>query len=407
MNPGDRIRIHIHDTPAGFRVDLTDLTTDQTGSMTASVANGFGARAVRANVEHVPLGALRVPPEYSTANPRGNTWSAHTYNVAFSDEIGHFEHCNALDANFNCAVAGSDDPTLDSDDDGCVPGKDAWARAHHRLLHGAGDVDFDGPSYQNDWPGNESESKADQRTHPEPVVFTSPTTVGGSDYSTIAFETDLPRIEDAVGPQPPARPCRFTGVGCSNPPNGARVLSVLLHPLGPRRVCLAGGRRLHPGHDQRLRRQLSHRVRNRPVGDVLSGAEQHPVHPVEQLQQRRPVEPLPGERVAIGDRRASTREERPRLGSLLSRRVPASRPRPLFFEKSPVLPEVLRLERGKSAIEGRKWAADWPKRGRNRHSEPNRRLFREKPGPGSGSQWARLVPRRPRRGGRDSDRRDH
>ena len=27
MNPGDRIRIHMHDTPAGFRIDLTDLTT--------------------------------------------------------------------------------------------------------------------------------------------------------------------------------------------------------------------------------------------------------------------------------------------------------------------------------------------------------------------------------------------
>ena len=53
------------------------------------------------------------------------------------------------------------------------------------------------------------------------MIFTSPTTVG-IDYSTIAFETDLPRIEDAVGPQPPARPCRFTGVGCSNPPNGAQ-----------------------------------------------------------------------------------------------------------------------------------------------------------------------------------------
>ena len=41
MKPGDRIRIHLHDTAAGFRADLTDLTTNQTGSMTASVANGF------------------------------------------------------------------------------------------------------------------------------------------------------------------------------------------------------------------------------------------------------------------------------------------------------------------------------------------------------------------------------
>ena len=39
MNPGDRIRIHIHDTWAGLRTDLTDLNTGQRGSMTASVAS--------------------------------------------------------------------------------------------------------------------------------------------------------------------------------------------------------------------------------------------------------------------------------------------------------------------------------------------------------------------------------
>ena len=30
MSPGDRIRIHMHDTADGFRADLTDLTTGQT-----------------------------------------------------------------------------------------------------------------------------------------------------------------------------------------------------------------------------------------------------------------------------------------------------------------------------------------------------------------------------------------
>ena len=133
-----------------------------------------------------------------------------------SDEIGHFEHCNALDANFNCAVAGSDDPTLDSDDVGCVPGKDAWVVHIIGCFNGAGDTDFDGPSYQEDWPGTNPDPRVGQRTHPEPVIFTSPTTVGGSDFPTIAFEADLPRIEDQVSP------CRFTGVGCTNPPAGAK-----------------------------------------------------------------------------------------------------------------------------------------------------------------------------------------
>jgi hypothetical protein len=42
MNPGDRLRLFMHDTPAGYRIDITDLTTGKHGSMTASIANGFG-----------------------------------------------------------------------------------------------------------------------------------------------------------------------------------------------------------------------------------------------------------------------------------------------------------------------------------------------------------------------------
>jgi hypothetical protein len=49
--------------------------------------------------------------------------------------------------------------------------------------------------------------------HPEPVLFTSPTTTGGHNYPTIAFETDLPRIESSCN--------RTTGAGCVNPPPGA------------------------------------------------------------------------------------------------------------------------------------------------------------------------------------------
>ena len=31
MNPGDRVRIHMHDTWAGLQINLTDLTTGQAG----------------------------------------------------------------------------------------------------------------------------------------------------------------------------------------------------------------------------------------------------------------------------------------------------------------------------------------------------------------------------------------
>ena len=44
MNPGDLILIHMHDTPAGLRrsdLDRSDRP-GRAGSMTASIANGFG-----------------------------------------------------------------------------------------------------------------------------------------------------------------------------------------------------------------------------------------------------------------------------------------------------------------------------------------------------------------------------
>ena len=109
MSPGDTIRIHMHDTAAGFRVDMTDLTTGKHGSMTASIANGFGHVLYTPNSSTCQVAPYAFHPEYSTANPRGNTWSLHTYNVAMSDEIGHFENCLAIDANGNCTSPGAED----------------------------------------------------------------------------------------------------------------------------------------------------------------------------------------------------------------------------------------------------------------------------------------------------------
>jgi hypothetical protein len=212
MNPGDWVTIHLHDTPAGLRVDMVDETTHGSGSMTASVANGFAHVQFTPDASTCTSTPYAFHPEYSTGNPRGNTWSAHTYNVAYSDEIGHFEHCNTLDANFNCAVAGSDDATLDADDVFCVPGEDSLLVQINGCF--ASDDDFDGPSYQNDWPGTNPNSKVDQRLHPEPLLFTSPTTVRGHDYPTIAFEADLPAIESSCS--------TVTGVGCVNPPTGSQ-----------------------------------------------------------------------------------------------------------------------------------------------------------------------------------------
>jgi hypothetical protein len=41
MKSGDALRVDIHDGAAGLTVIVHDLKTDESGSMTASAANGF------------------------------------------------------------------------------------------------------------------------------------------------------------------------------------------------------------------------------------------------------------------------------------------------------------------------------------------------------------------------------
>jgi hypothetical protein len=222
MSPGDVLRVTLRDTPEGFRVNIEDLTTGQTGSMTASAANGFG------QVKYDPSGTTceNIPysfhPMYSTSSEHTRVpWAAHSYNIAFSDEIGHFEYCDAVDMEGgNCTEPGVNDPDgLDSDDTYCFD-----AAASTRIKIGgciSADLDFDGPPYLLDWPGTLSNVKQDRLLHPAPIQFTSPLFISTDNwmkgnYSRVAFETDQPSFE-------PYPPCNvFTAVGCTNPPAGAQ-----------------------------------------------------------------------------------------------------------------------------------------------------------------------------------------
>ncbi len=225
MNSGDQLIVDMHDTPAGFQVVIRDLTTHQTGSMTASIANGF------AQVKFDPSAATctSIPyafhPMYATSSEHTRVpWAAHSYNVAFSDEIGHFEYCNAADPNTGgCATPGVTDPKgSDSDDFPCFNPTDST-----RIQLGGcigTDTDFDGPEYGPTWPGTLSNPGQDRRFNPTSILFSSPlfkASGQGEDlhnYSRVAFETDLPRIEVFGAPNN----CnRTTGAGCVNPPNGA------------------------------------------------------------------------------------------------------------------------------------------------------------------------------------------
>ncbi len=207
MNSGDRIDVIMHDTAHGLQIILDDRTTHQVGSMTASAANGFG------QVKFAPTGTecTNIPydfhPMYSTSSEQTRvTWAAHSYNIAFSDEIGHFDFCDNVDANGVCVGnegSPGDQEPADGDDVGCFPASAST------LVQVSGcqatNTGFDGVPYQkNAWPDGKN------GLHPTPIEFTSPTTGPGDffNYSRVAFETDLPRIETNT--------CnRTTGAGCT------------------------------------------------------------------------------------------------------------------------------------------------------------------------------------------------
>jgi hypothetical protein len=173
---------------------------------------------------------------YSTSSEQTRViWAAHTYNVGFSDEIGHFENCEGpnpipatpfgVDANNNpitCPTGntegfGSNTSPTDGDDAFCFPGSEAMRININGCT--ATNNGFDSLGYQPVWPdGNTA-------LHPEPFLFSSPLTGPGDtvQYSRTAFEADIPRIEGGT--------CRFTGVGCTQLPTTDKGTPVAFYPF--------------------------------------------------------------------------------------------------------------------------------------------------------------------------------
>ena len=211
MNSGDLLAVYMHDTQHGFRVEITDLTTGQHGSMTASAANSFG------QVQYDPTGTScnNIPydfhPMYSTSSEQTRvTWAAHSYNVAFSDEIGHFDYCSNVDASTGTCAGNegtaSDQEPADGDDVACFP------PSASTLVQVGGclgtNTGFDGTPYQQVWPGTLKNARQDRALHASSVLFTSPLFNLSQNFDRVAFETDLPRIEFST--------CnRSTGAGCT------------------------------------------------------------------------------------------------------------------------------------------------------------------------------------------------
>ena len=239
MNPGDDLQVSITDTPNGVKTTINDLSTGQSGSMTASPANGF------ANVKWDPNGTScdAIPyafhPMYSTSTPKTRvTWAAGSYNVAFDTEIGHFQFCNGpvpipatefgFDSSGNVTICPTGDqegrgasagpPDNDfatGDDFFCFPGSEAPTDVNGCTYTNTG---FDGASYQPLWPNGDP-------LHPTSFKFSSPMT--GPHYNiqikNPAFETDLPAIESTCDTD--------TGAGCTLIPTTDNGVPAAFYPF--------------------------------------------------------------------------------------------------------------------------------------------------------------------------------
>ena len=225
MNPGDRLKVSFTDTANGLEVIIHDLTTSQSGSMTASKANGFGQIRFDPNGTTCTEIPYDFHPMYSTSTPQTRvTWAAGAYNVAMDTEIGHFQYCTGpnpipptpfgLDSMGNpteCPagdVEGSPGHTQPSDplstggDDGyCFPGSEALLDKVTGCTYT--NTGFDGVSYTPVWPDGNT------RLHPTSFLFSSPQTGPRYNirYKHAAFETDLPAIESKCN--------ALTGAGCT------------------------------------------------------------------------------------------------------------------------------------------------------------------------------------------------
>ena len=238
MNPGDQVKLHMFDSPQGFRVAVDDLTTGTSGKMTASAANGFGSVLFAPNAARCSVVLHDYHPMYSTASPATRNFNAaHTGNISFADEIGHFEYCAAVrnDALGTCDKPLGDDtndpdnagPDPQGDDVFCLPASASTLIKIGGCLNTDGD--FDSVSYKFSWPGSISNPTADRLLNAQPVRFTSPLS-HGQNFSAMAFESNISRSESDDTEFGHAVPCQRhitnpadpnPGVGCVNPPPGA------------------------------------------------------------------------------------------------------------------------------------------------------------------------------------------
>jgi hypothetical protein len=237
MHSGDHLSVSLTDTPNGLKTTINDLTTGQSGFMTASKANGFG------QVKFAPTGTscTDIPynfhPMYSTASPQTRvTWAVGSYNIAFDTEIGHFQFCTGKvaipDTPFGLTKNGT--PTVcpkgdsegrgaskgkpDGDDTYCFPAKEPPVYKVAGCTFN-NDPGFDGASYQKLWPDGNT------KDNPTPFQFTSPLTGPRyhKQYARAGFESDLPANESYCNVS--------TGAGCNIIPTTDKGKPAAFYPF--------------------------------------------------------------------------------------------------------------------------------------------------------------------------------
>jgi hypothetical protein len=247
-NSGDTLTVTMNDIPdatpgpngSGLQIVVNDQTTGTTGSMVASGTgtnnNGFGTlkwdptSADGAACTQIPY---NFHPMYSTSGLHTRVpWAAHTYNVDFTDEVGHFDYCTNVTSNNSTSggCTGNEGPSTDSeaaetppansalDDSVCYDGTTTGTTTLVPLggCLGTNLPGFDGVTYQpNAWPdGNFS-------LRPQPIRYTSPLTGPNFDqnYSDYAFESNLPALEFIDSLSGGVSTCDIaTGAGCTLQP---------------------------------------------------------------------------------------------------------------------------------------------------------------------------------------------
>jgi len=233
MNPGDTLLVTVRDTEDGLLTQVDDLTTGQTGFMTASKANGFAQIVFNPAAKTCSSRPYAYHPMYATSSEHTRVpWAAHSFNVAFSDEIGHYNYCDKTDnsiipglgACLSSPVETETDPKTgahnEADDLFCVDTGSSVGFGSLAPLGGCldSDVDFDGIPYHNAWAGTPADPFGFSAV-PGPIRFTSLKFLPAGEeelqkFSRVAFEADIPAVEGSS--------CNvLTGAGCVNPPPGA------------------------------------------------------------------------------------------------------------------------------------------------------------------------------------------